>query len=151
GHRRPRKAQESFLQHLRALASLSRGRRDEAVQRELEEPRKSCVALAGALSTKDRERLVAALCVVTDLVAQGWEVRNIRGTVKARRPSSSKSNPLDEKARVRLQLLAERDAQLRQESVRAFIAKMERPRSHQGRRVSIFNLMRDGRELAEKL
>lgn len=149
--RRRSEAREIFLGHIRVLASLSSGPRDEAVQLKLEEARKTSVALADALRTKDRERLVAALCVVTDLVAQGWDVRNIRGTVKARRPTSSRSNPLDEKARVRLQLLAERDAQLRQESVRAFIAKMERPRSHRGRRVSIFNLMRDGRELAEKL
>lgn len=151
GLRRRSKAHELFLGHVRALARLSLGPRDEAAQLELEKVRKMSVAAADTLRTKDRERLVAALCVATDLVAQGWEVRNIRGRVKARRPSSSMSSPLDEKARVRLQLLAERDAQLRQDSVRAFVAKMERPRRHQGRLVSIFNLMRDGRELAETL
>jgi hypothetical protein len=44
-----------------------------------------------------------------------------------------------------------RDEQLGSPSVRRFIADMERPREFNGKFVSIFSLMRDGSELAEKL
>src|SRR5205814_802907 len=44
-----------------------------------------------------------------------------------------------------------RDAQLRQPAVKSFIRSMERTRYFNGRFVSIFSLMRDGRELAGAL
>ena len=56
-----------------------------------------------------------------------------------------------EKARIRRQEHLRRDAQLRQPSVRRFVDSMERTHQHGDRLVSIFNLMRDGRELAAAL
>ena len=55
------------------------------------------------------------------------------------------------KAQIRAAHLIERDAQLCQPSVRRFIRDMERRRLHRGAWHSIFSLMRDGRELAERL
>src|SRR5690606_18903694 len=56
-----------------------------------------------------------------------------------------------EKARIRRQEHLRRDEQLGQSSVRRFVESMERTHQHGGRLVSIFNLMRDGRELADAL
>lgn len=88
--------------------------------------------------------------ILMDLTKQGWFVRVLDGAVEVARPN----NPLDpeqDRLRIRDQLHAERDEQLRQESVRAFIKSMEVKKMFDGRRVSIHQVMRDGRELAEKL
>jgi hypothetical protein len=98
----------------------------------------------------DQPRLAAAARTVMDLVDQGWVV------------SLEKSRPLlspphthlerdTEKARIRRQEHLRRDAQLQQPSVRRFVESMERTHQHRQRLVSIFDLMRDGRELADAL
>jgi len=65
-------------------------------------------------------------------------------------PSTSQDREV-EKARIRRQELVRRDEQLRRPSVRRFIEGMERAHEHNDRLISIFDLMRDGRELAEAL
>jgi hypothetical protein len=95
--------------------------------------------------------LAAALQVIRDLASQGWQVRASReGGAQVRSPDSER-DPMKEKERVRRQELVRRDEQLRTPSVRRFVSDMERPRERQGRFVSIFDLMRDGEELAGEL
>ncbi len=109
--------------------------------------------LAGARSwpTADRSHITAAIYVLTDLALQRWRVRVYGGHVEVRLPDELRSDPAAEKARVRQQELLKRDEQLATRSVRKFITEMERNRLHGQRFVSIFTLMRDGRELAEAL
>jgi hypothetical protein len=95
--------------------------------------------------------LAAALQVIRDLASQGWQVRPSPESGAQVRSPDSERDPMKEKARVRRQELVRRDEQLRTPSVRRFVADMERPREREGRFVSIFNLMRDGEELAAKL
>lgn len=71
-----------------------------------------------------------------------------RETVRAPEPEADAEA---ERARVRRQELIKRDEQLRQPSVARFVSKMEEPQEFRGRFVSIFSLMRDGRDLAERL
>jgi hypothetical protein len=94
--------------------------------------------------------VVAAHYVLADLVDQGWKLQVGKTGVAVRAPDAE----LDagaEKERVRKQELLKRDEQLSKPSVRRFIADMERPREYLGSFVSIFSLMRDGRELAQCL
>jgi hypothetical protein len=109
-------------------------------------------AVARRLCQKpDRPGLAAASRVLVDLVVQGWAVRlTDAGAVEVRAPQES-DDPAAEKERVRRQELLKRDEQLAVPSVRHFIADMERPREFGGRFVSIFSLMRDGRELRQAL
>lgn len=93
--------------------------------------------------------LVAAACVLCDLASQGWDVE-VGDEVRVR-PAQSADGAAAEKQRVRRQELLKRDEQLSRPSVRTFIASMERPREHRGEFVSVFNLMRDGRELRSAL
>ncbi|MGA5764843.1 Druantia anti-phage system protein DruA [Nonomuraea bangladeshensis] len=98
----------------------------------------------------DQPVLAAAARVAIDLVSQGWAVRvDKSGPVFT--PPSVHGNRDAEKARIRTQELLRRDEQLRRGSVRKFIESMERTRQHGNRLVSIYSLMRDGRELAEAL
>lgn len=95
--------------------------------------------------------LPAALHVLTDLARQGWKISRPGRSSVAVIPPAAHEDPDDERARVKRQELVKRDEQLSIPSVRRFIADMEKPREFNGRFVSIFSLMRDGRELAEAL
>lgn len=140
-------SQATFLNHARALAKVSRGeRKDEAIER----VRGAFFARVSACRRGDRQALLAAGLVMTDLATQGWTVR-VRSERVSVRPPDPVTDPLAEKARIRGQELVKRNAQLRQPSVQRFLESVERQRLHEGRYVSIFSLMRDGRELADGL
>jgi Domain of unknown function (DUF4338) len=104
-----------------------------------------------ACQRPDEPGLGAAAHVLTDLFRQGWAVRvDDAGQVLVSPPEAG-ADPGQEKDRVRRQELLKRDEQLLVPSVRNFIASMERPREFRGHFVSIFSLMRDGRELKTAL
>ena len=128
--------------------------------------RRAFVSLADALAADDTEairstrdaclardsaELAAAAHVLLDLAGQGWavEVGSRRKVFVA--PPIGVADPAEEKQRVRRQELIKRDEQLTIPSVRRFITAMEKPREFGGSFVSIFNLMRDGKELAAAL
>lgn len=105
---------------------------------------------AGLGDLYNKPWLAAAAHTVIDLVDQGWTVQVDKyGPLLS--PPHAHDDRDTEKARIRRQEHLRRDAQLRQPSVRRFIDRMERSHQHGGRLVSIFNLMRDGRELAAAL
>ncbi|RYP84337.1 DUF4338 domain-containing protein [Nocardioides guangzhouensis] len=98
----------------------------------------------------NKPRLAAAVHTLIDLIDQGWAVQVDKlGPLLS--PPDSHHDRETEKARIRRQEHLRRDAQLRQPSVRRFVSNMERSHQHGDRLVSIFNLMRDGRELADAL
>jgi hypothetical protein len=109
-----------------------------------------------------RQLFVSAVQVLSDLSKQGWEIRVRGGKIKLSRPNAEEaeeeeprndacSTATSLKERVRTQLHAERDEQLRQPATVAFVKEMETRRVFDDQFVSIFSLMRDGRELTEKL
>lgn len=144
----PSKAsQAAFVTHAQALARACGRDRDDAV---IEKFRAEFIAKTKRSRRHVRQALLSAGLVVSDLATQGWiiQVRDKRVEV---RPPEPITDPLAEKARIRRQELVKRDAQLREPSVHRFLDSMERQRLHQGKYVSIYSLMRDGRELAESL
>jgi hypothetical protein len=116
----------------------------------IERLRRAEVARHATKRNPQNVRVLAAIHVLCDLGKQGWSVRQRKGVVQVGRLSNS-LDPEQDRLRIRQQLHAERDEQLRQESVRAFIKTMESRRVWNGKPVSIFSLMRDGRHLAEAL
>lgn len=144
----PSKAsQDAFVAHARALVKV---RRDEGADEAIEALRAEFVAAATASRRADRQVLLAAGLVVTDLATQGWIIR-VRGERVDIRPPEPVTDKGAEKARVRRQELIKRNAQLRRPSVQRFLDSMERQRLQNGQYVSIYSLMRDGRELSEGL
>ena len=94
----------------------------------------------------------AALCVLTDLARQRWSIRvSDAGDVEVQRPEGVRLDPRREKARIRAQELVKRDEQLREPATRRFIKSMEKKSVHRGHFVSVYSLIRDGRELADSL
>lgn len=82
---------------------------------------------------------------------QGWPIRVKKDIVEVTPPAIVTGDRSAEKDRVRKQELVKRDAQLQEPATLDFIAGMERPRLFRDGFVSVFNLMRDGRELAAAL
>ena len=96
-----------------------------------------------------KESLAAAASVLCDLASQGCAV-SADGEVRVT-PALVAADVAGEKARIRRQELVRRDEQLAVPSVRKFVAGMERPRENRGAFVSVYSLMRDGRELRAAL
>lgn len=96
--------------------------------------------------------LKAALCVLTDLALQCWLIRVTKDRlVEVKRPEGQRLDIQREKARIREQEILKRDEQLRQPATRKFVEGMEKQSVHGKHFVSIYSLIRDGRELAESL
>ncbi|MCL2726377.1 MAG: DUF4338 domain-containing protein [Polyangiaceae bacterium] len=140
-------SRDVFVGHARSLAKV---RRDEHTDDNIEWLRAHFVSEVKSSHRADRQALLAAGLVVTDLAMQGWMLRTRAERVEIR-PPDPVSDRAAEKARVRKQELVKRDAQLRKPPVQRFIESMERQRLHNGEFVSIYSLMRDGRELADGL
>lgn len=102
--------------------------------------------------TQSAQKLRTVISVFVDLRRQGWSLRTIGGTVEVLPVELDfTAGRTDEKDRLRTAHLQERDAQLREGAVRSFVEDMERPKIGPAGWVSIFDLMRDGRELAASL
>jgi hypothetical protein len=112
-------------------------------------------ALSKCLRARDkwdrawRVELVAVLHVLADLARLGWRVVVTRANIAVERPRGSRAE--DQRERRREQLHSQRDQQLREPSVQAFIRDMETPRAAKSGTASVFSLMRDGRSLAASL
>jgi hypothetical protein len=144
----PSKAsRDAFVEHGRRLSRL---RRDNGSDEIFENARSHFVATAKASRRADRQALLAAGLVMSDLAMQGWIIRVQDERVHVR-PPKRVTEKAAEKERIRRQELIKRNAQLRKPSVRRFVDSMERQRLHNGKYVSIYSLMRDGRELVEGL
>jgi hypothetical protein len=92
------------------------------------------------------------LCYVfLDLCHQGWSIKLGRNRLQMFSGDTTGESPETAKQRIREQHLQERDAQLREPSVRDFIKQMERRRLTSTGWHSIFSVMRDGPELAASL
>jgi len=105
---------------------------------------------AGLKNIYEQPVLAAAAHVAIDLVQQGWTIQMTKRAAHFAPPAAG-SNREVEKARVRNQEHLRRDEQLRKPSVRRFVEGMEKAHLHRGSFVSVFDLMRDGRELADSI
>ena len=99
----------------------------------------------------DRQALRVLASVFCDLRGKGWQFRLEDGHPQLAAPEGVVGTVLEQKERIRASLLMERDGQLRTPAVRAFVQGMEQRRLSKQGWTSIFSVMRDGRELAQKL
>jgi hypothetical protein len=100
---------------------------------------------------RQSQALRVAFTMLADLQQQGWTIRVSQSGIWGQRPQTHTCSPEAEKNRLRTSHLHERNNQLRQPATREFIRKMERPRLTEKGWMSIFSLMRDGREFADRL
>lgn len=106
----------------------------------------------GEVCSTNNIALQLAKSVVLDLIVQGWNLKVAGDSdVQVCSPQPSKEIPTITKERIRGWHLVERNAQLKESSVAEFIKNMERRRLTKKGWHSIFSLMRDGKNLSEKL
>ena len=110
-------------------------------------------ALAGLGQLAIREQLVveAAMRVLGDHALQGWALASDGEVIRLHSPQQDRENPSGQRELIRRQERLKRDEQLAEPATRRFVEGLERLRLHGRGLTSIFNLFRDGRELAKKL
>ena len=143
-----RASRDVLLEHAQ---TLSRACKTEDPEQALADARTAFSSKIRACKRSDRQALLAAGLVISDLTAQGWMIRVRTNQVEIKPPAPLAGDQRAEKFRIRRQELIKRDAQLKEGSVQTFLRSVERRRLFDGRFVSIFSLMRDGRELAAAL
>jgi hypothetical protein len=132
-----------FSQTVRALSR----RAQDAVPKH----RQGLLAELGQPLSMSELRTRLAQSLLLDLVDQGWQVRVANGTPAIHAPRTEGESPGQTKERIRQAHLVDRDLQLQQPAVQAFVRSMEQRRLSKHGWHSIFSLMRDGRELASAL
>lgn len=139
----PRKERHGFVRLCKLLANQTPRDRAGLMHEQW-------VAAAELSDLYTQPTLAAAAYTAIDLVDQGWTVQVDKlGPLFS--PPETLGDRDAEKERIRYQEHLRRDEQLRKPSVRRFVQSMEQARLHGDQLLSIFNLMRDGRELAEAL
>jgi len=129
---------------VRALAKLE-NRTEEAI----EAVRAAHVHALTEVRIRDRIGAEAAMNVLADLAKMGWTLSVRRTGVSGCAPSVGAKD--DIRTTRRAQLAARRHEQLRLPSTQEFITRMEAGHLFKGQLRSVFNLMRDGRDLANAL
>ena len=112
---------------------------------EIQGIRKSGFHAANACGV-DAQSFRVCVSVLCDLKIQGWMFRVEEGQIFIKTPELDQT-PISAKARIRSLYQHERDHQLLQPATNDFIRSMETKRLGANGWVSIFSLMRDGREL----
>ncbi len=107
-------------------------------------------ALSSEVSPDIKASFQVVVSVLCDLRLHGWNFRVKQEGVVLQRPTAELAPDL-ERERVRRMHAVNRNVQLMKESVRTFVRGLEKKRLGPQGWVSIFSLMRDGRELSEKL
>lgn len=88
---------------------------------------------------------IAMLHVVADLLSIGWRVTLKGGHLYVAKPET------DTVEAIKRSIISARDRSLLKPSTQDFIRRLEGWRSYQGKQVSIFTLMEDGRELLDRM
>ena len=96
--------------------------------------------------------LLTAKSVTLDLVTQGWEFVNSSNSIQLKFQQELDNKNINEiKSRIRNSHLFQRDKQLMVKSVKEFIDKCERNRLTKNGWRSVFSLIKNGKELGEKI
>lgn len=144
------KAPKLLADFARQLASLVDDSETNCSQR-IEVYRRQALQNLGPCAAEARPLVVAAIHVLADLAKQGWEVRAVGKRIQLGRPADGADDGDFSREHLRSRHEAERDEQLRQPAAAEFVRSMERRRLFGNQFVSIFSLMRDGKELAGRL
>jgi hypothetical protein len=136
---------------LACAKELSKVPEDEHAMRTIAGIRAAFLSDVRKLAPRDRALVQVIVSVLSDLRAQAWNLAIDGESVALTRPQET-TDPVVERLRIRAGHLIARDRQLRTSTVRRFVLEMERRRvGPKGDWVSVFSVMRDGRELAECL
>src|ERR1051325_7311368 len=144
-------AGELFFGFVRELMDLPVSETDKERNAAIETCRRKVIRTKNKCDAVGRQSFVAAVHVLSDLAKQGWSISVKKKLIQITRQEQCVVAGGDGRERVRGHLHAERDEQLQQPAVTTFIKAMEAKQLFNNQFVSIFSLMRDGKELAAQL
>lgn len=98
-------------------------------------------------NTFEAYKYAAVLNVLIDLSQQGWcfDIKNNELTLKM------ENDNIDDKAKIRYRLSAERNAQFSSDSIANFIKKMEAYKTYQGTKISIRSLIGNSQQIIDAI
>lgn len=140
-----------FLDFAGELAGLGEFETDRERNNAIEACRRRAIKSKGRCDGAGRQSFVAATHVLADLAKQGWAVTVADEEIELSREENGVVTGDEARERIRGQLHAERDEQLRQSATAGFIRAMEAKQLFSGQFASVFSLMRDGPGLAAML
>jgi hypothetical protein len=146
-----RKSRRAFRDFAASLALLAETMAGDELLVAVDDAVVAFDRLADQLRVEDQGSARAASLVVADLCRQGWRLRVDKEGAWAAPPVPTAIAPAAEKDRIRKQELIKRNEQLGEPAAREFVRSMERKHLHEGKHVSVLQLLRDGRELARSL
>lgn len=144
-------AYRPLLRRLCVRIQASGRPQSEARQNEIANARSELLDIDRFGLSNNELRFTASISVLLDLLEQGWDLKVQPKGVRLTPRSEQNEEPSKNKARVRHGHLVNRTAHIRQPAVRRFIESMESPQLTGDGWHSIYSLMRDGRELADRL
>lgn len=140
--------------YTRFLEQLEQCQRQDKCQQDLVQSFLNAEELS-SLPESDRLSTQLFFEIFEDLARHGWQFDvQDDDAIIAIPPDATNGNGRDQqevKARIRQMLVEARNEQLREPNVRRFIKKMERPRWHQGRQVSVQDLFTDPQDFSDDL
>jgi len=99
----------------------------------------------------EKANVIALFEVISNFIEHGWRVQVSKGKLQIARPDRERSDREECKKQIQRALKVERDKALAETTSASFIREMETRRLTKAGWISVFNLMRDGRDLASKL
>jgi hypothetical protein len=118
----------------------------ESLETEFERIRDKLSGITTTSKNTDQQALEALGQILIDLKKRGWDLRITNGRLEGRPPRESSSTQREDR---KAELSGRRHEQLREPATRGFIQDLEHGQVTITGRRSIFDLMRDGRELAK--
>ena len=140
-----------FFDFVRELMGLSGSETDKERNAAIETCRRKMIRGKHKCDAVGRQSFVAAVHVLSDLAKQGWSISVKKKLIEITRQENGVIAGGNARERVRGQLHAERDEQLQQPAVTTFVKAMEAKQLFNQQFVSIFSLMRDGKDLVTQL
>jgi len=119
---------------------------DQSNETEFERVRDKLTGIAKTSKNTDRPALEALGQLLIDLKKRGWDLRISNDRLEGRPPQESASTQREDR---KAELSGRRQEQLREPATRKFIQELEHGHVTITGRRSIFDLIRDGRELAK--
>ncbi|SDC30768.1 MULTISPECIES: Druantia anti-phage system protein DruA [unclassified Candidatus Frackibacter] len=125
------------------INTVSRKKALKILNKEIEEKK-----IEDEIADDDLEKVkfIAALCILRDLLELKWDIIMDNETIKLAKPDLNQN-----KDDLRQQLQRERNIQLKKDSIRKFINKMEKDKEYNGERISIKNIIGDKDILASRI
>jgi hypothetical protein len=142
---------EKFIEFCKLLVENLIGKSEDEKYEELRKIKSRHLFSNSAVRTNEEISLLLAQSLLLDLLLQDWQIDIDDEKIKLSYYELNEKEPELEKKKIRRRQLVNRNEQLQETSVKAFIKSMEKRKLMKTGWYSVFSLMRDGDKLKNDL